>query len=550
MLKRMSFAIVTMIVTEPLNTLPAVAQSTAAPADPTVSVAREVLERYAGRYQLNDTIVTVTVTEDGRMNIQLAGQPAGPPMRTVSASEFANDAAGVRVFFEDEGPNTTRIRSVYNGSEVVGTRIADAPDLASATAPFSDLLDGAARQAVVTQLAMALRDRYVFPDVGEQAAEQIDAALAAGEYDSLGDPAAFAARLSSDVRAIAHDKHLVISSMSALPSAPASAGTALPRSESGIVRADMLAGGIGYLEVVAFPRRAGFKPPIDRAMSSLADCSALIIDLRRNIGGLPEGVAYLVSFLLPGDETVHINDVITRIAGTNDFDRESFTSQPTPVSFADRPVYVLTSSQTFSGGEEFAYDVKSLGLGVLVGELTAGGGNLTGPAPLGNDLIAMIPLARAENAFTKGNWEGHGVEPNVAAPAADALGVVLQMLGQDAVSDIAAASQRNVFTPRTAPLPGSEAALRSIVAGVTNEPPDLTAMNPRQADMLRPQLPALQAQLRPLGEIRSVSFIGPGLPTGDAFEVAFANGTRVMTVMLDPEGLLVGWQTGPSSPGG
>ena len=33
--------------------------------------------------------------------------------------------------------------------------------------------------------------------------------------------------------------------------------------EAGVVRADKLAGGVGYLEVVAFPRPAGMKPVID-----------------------------------------------------------------------------------------------------------------------------------------------------------------------------------------------------------------------------------------------------------------------------------------------
>ncbi len=97
-----------------------VAGETAAPA-----VRREVLERYVGRYELNGTVVTVGVTEDGRLTAQLAGQPPGPPLRTVSANEFVADAVGVRLFFEGEGPRATRIRSQYAGSEVIGTRIPD-----------------------------------------------------------------------------------------------------------------------------------------------------------------------------------------------------------------------------------------------------------------------------------------------------------------------------------------------------------------------------------------------------------------------------------------
>jgi hypothetical protein len=99
----------------------------------------------------------------------------------------------------------------------------------------------------VNQLATALRDRYVFPEVGEQAAARIAAALAAGEYDGL-DQAAFAARLHADVAAIAHDKHLNIGWQGGPRPGRARrpAPGPLPRAEAGVVRADRLAGGIGY----------------------------------------------------------------------------------------------------------------------------------------------------------------------------------------------------------------------------------------------------------------------------------------------------------------
>lgn len=536
-----------------------VASPTAAQTDPaqptpsveaSVSVSREVLERYVGRYELNGAILTIGLASDDRLTAELSGQPPGPPLRTVSANEFTVDAIGVRLFFEGEGPKATRVRSQYAGSEVVGTRVADGAVLVPASpGPGRIALEAAARRDVVSNLGTTLRQRYIFPDIGEQAAARIEAALAAGEYDTIADPAAFAARLSADVGAIAPDKHLRINSMSGPPPSLPSGAMAMPRSEAGVVRADVLAGGIGYIEVVAFPRQVGFKPVIDPVMTSLADSTALIIDLRRNVGGLPEGVAYLVSFLLPPDQSVHINDIVTRVAGTNEFTRESYFSQPTPVSFAGRPVYVLTSSSTFSGGEGFAYDVKSLGRGIVVGEVTGGGANPTGPVPLGNGLIASIPMQRAENAITKTNWEGHGVEPDVAVPAADALGVALQRLGQDAVSDIASASRQQVFAPRVTPLPGSEPMLRSIVAGLLKEPPDLASFSPQQADMLRPQLPQLQTLLRPLGEIQSVRFVGPGMPAGDAFDVSFTSGALGMTVMLGPDGLAVGWLISPNMAG-
>src|SRR5690606_1623446 len=151
---------------------------------------------------------------------------------------------------------------------------------------------------------------------------------------------------------------------------------------------------------------------------------------------------------------------ITRVEGADDAVRQPYFTQPTSVSFAGRQVFVLTSNRTFSAGESFAYDVKSHRLGTVLGEVTGGGANLTGPTLLGHGLIATIPIARAENAVTGSNWEGSGVAPDVEVAADHALAAALQRLGQPAVPDIAAASKRQVFTPRTAPLPGTEAALR------------------------------------------------------------------------------------------
>lgn len=89
------------------------------------SVPRSVLERYVGRYELNGTIVTVGLTDDDRLTVQLTGQPESPPLRTVGPNEFVGDEAGVRISFEGEGPKATRIRSHFAGNEVVGRRLSD-----------------------------------------------------------------------------------------------------------------------------------------------------------------------------------------------------------------------------------------------------------------------------------------------------------------------------------------------------------------------------------------------------------------------------------------
>lgn len=89
-------------------------------------------------------------------------------------------------------------------------------------------------------------------------------------------------------------------------------------------------------------------------------------------------------------------------------------------------VSVLTSSQTFSGCEELAYDLQALGRAVIVGETTLGGAHPVAALHLTDTLQVNIPMARSVNAVTATNWEGTGVTPDLHSRAADALTVAVE----------------------------------------------------------------------------------------------------------------------------
>jgi hypothetical protein len=428
------------------------------------------------------------------------------------------------------------------------TAIAQQP--ASAPAPAvapANTIDSTVRREIVAKLSEALRNNYIFPEVAEKAADKINSALDAGAYDSLSDPGTFAARLSSDVAAVAHDKHLSVNSMSAPPVPPAGGRRDMPRAEAGVTRADKLPGGVGYIEVIGFPPLPAFKPTVDKAMSALKGSRALIIDDRRNGGGSPDSVSYLVSFLVAPKKAIDINDIVSRVPKTSDLKRERFSSQPTPVSFAGVPVYVLTSKNTFSGGEELAYDVQTHRLGKIVGEVTGGGANPTGPIDLGHGFQALIPFGRAENPITNTNWEGRGVQPDITVPADDALEAALTRLGRKPAPTIAAASLKQVFAPRSTPLPGSEAIARQFITGLVSGNPDYAAMTPEFANFNREHLPTLrQTLLLPLGELRSIKFEDVGPMGGDEYRASFSNGAIIVAISLDSEGKVQGAMMRPA----
>lgn len=399
------------------------------------------------------------------------------------------------------------------------------------------VLDATARQQIVDRFAEAMRNRYVFPERGEKVAAKILSASQAGAYDAARSPGQLAQRLSADASEETHDKHLMVFAVGAPP--VGEPGRSMPAAEAGVVRADMLPNGAGYLEIVAFPPLPTFKPVIDRVMSSLSGRRVLIIDVRRNGGGDPHSVAYLVSFLIPPDRPV--NDMLFRVEKTREMKRESFRSVPTPVSLRNVRVYVLTSQATFSGGEEFAYDMQAMKRATLIGQTTGGGANPAGPVDLGHGIVAVVPGGRPENPYTKTNWEGVGVRPDVAVPADEALSVALTRIGLKPVADISAVSARRTFNPRTAQLPGSDTALRDLVTRIANGTAAEGKLDPRFASMVKPHLPALRAQLEVLGDLQAVEFWRPAPAGGDEYKLTFAKGRRKMIIDLGKDGVITGF---------
>lgn len=309
-------------------------------------------------------------------------------------------------------------------------------------------LDEASRRAVVESASKMLRERYVFPDVGDRAARAIESALAAGGYAALDQPGAFAQRLTDDLRAVAKDKHLRVTSPSVGP-APAGAAPPAPvRAQGGVARADILDGNVGYIEIVGFPAPSAFNASVNRAMAPLEKTRALIVDVRRNGGGSPVSVTYLVSYFLRSGDRVHINTFINRNPGTETFRTQDFWSETTPFSYAGKPVLVLTSGRTFSGGEEFAYDMQVMKLARIVGDTTGGGANPGGTVRLAAGLTMFVPGGRARNPITGTNWEGVGVLPDIAVPSENALKAALEQLGvASASAEIDALSRSRVFQP-------------------------------------------------------------------------------------------------------
>jgi C-terminal processing protease CtpA/Prc len=162
------------------------------------------------------------------------------------------------------------------------------------------------------------------------------------------------------------------------------------------------------------------------AMSKVADTDALIIDLRDNGGGQPAMVAYISSYLF--DQRTHLNDIWDR---RTDRTQEFWTRNvPGKKYGGTKPVFVLTARRTFSGAEEFSYNLKSLKRATIIGETTGGGAHPVSPHRINSHFTIGVPFARAINPITKTNWEGAGVAPDIKVPASDALETARRMISE------------------------------------------------------------------------------------------------------------------------
>jgi C-terminal processing protease CtpA/Prc len=188
----------------------------------------------------------------------------------------------------------------------------------------------------------------------------------------------------------------------------------------GIRRVERLDGNVGYIDLRRMPVPANAGPAIAAAMELVAGTYALIIDLRKNGGGAAEGVTFWCSYLLT-EEPTHLNDIFHADTGET---RQFWALPYVPgTRYVDKPVYVLISHRTFSGGEELCYNLQALGRAELIGETTGGGAHPTRGFPISPAVMIGIPFARSINPVTGTNWEGTGVVPDVAATAEQAYDV-------------------------------------------------------------------------------------------------------------------------------
>lgn len=312
------------------------------------------------------------------------------------------------------------------------------PVLAQARAPAvatSAPMTPATRKAVLEGVIQRITANYVFEDKTAALAKALRRAGASRDIVAITDPNAFADAINAVIKAEANDAHLrLIWSPEPLPSMqrperPDPARLAeeiamVARNNFDIPKAEVLPGNIGYLKMNMFAPAPFAGPTFTAAMAFLQHTDAMIFDLRDNGGGDPGMVALAVSYVVPPN--TRINGFRRR--GQAEID-QSWTLPYVPGGrwSTDKPVYVLTSKRTGSGAEEFAYDLQQLKRATIIGEPTWGGANPGDIFPIDRHFAVFVPTGAAVNPISNTNWEGKGVQPDVAVAPATALEAARRM---------------------------------------------------------------------------------------------------------------------------
>jgi retinol-binding protein 3 len=286
-------------------------------------------------------------------------------------------------------------------------------------------VDAAERKKVIDGVDAALKEYYVEPTVAQQMTDALKAHEAKGDYVAISDGDVFAERLTKDLQDVSHDKHLRVEfspfkvppETEPTPEDDARFHQQMEHDNCMFDKVEILPNNIGYVKFDGFMDASFCGPTVVAAMAFVAHTDAIIFDLRQNGGGQPATVTLIASYLF--DRPTHLIDIYNR--------KENSTTQNWTLSYlpgqrlTKQPVFVLTSQRTFSGAEEFAFDLKNQKRATIVGETTGGGAHPVSGHTIADYFTIGVPFAKSLDPVTKTNWEGTGVEPDVKVSAADAL---------------------------------------------------------------------------------------------------------------------------------
>ena len=280
----------------------------------------------------------------------------------------------------------------------------------------------------IGELRGTLERNYIHQDKVDTIHSALQDRHLEGAYDSASIASEFADRLTHDLIEASDDFHFAVAydpqwieTARREPSDHASlqedALESLERSNFGFQKLEILEGNVGYIRFDYFPDPQHSFEAGARAMRFVENADAIIFDMRYNRGGHNQFAQYITSFLYEASDHRMIHEYAYMQDGEL-VSGEYWTIPTLPGKrMPEIPVFVLTSTTTFSAGEWFAYELQKLGRATLVGQTTTGASHAVNRVPINDHFLLQVPVGIGRDPVDKSDFEGIGVKPDVRIDA-------------------------------------------------------------------------------------------------------------------------------------
>lgn len=180
-----------------------------------------------------------------------------------------------------------------------------------------------------------------------------------------------------------------------------------------------LEGNIGYINYKGFASLKASANTLAAAMNFVANTNSLIIDLRENGGGDNDTLMLFCSYFFNEKKDLYT----TYVRYENKTIMNSTQSEVFGAKYLHKKVYILTSKDSFSAAEAFAYFLQQYKVAEVIGEKTGGAANPVDHFIVQNQYLLLVPSGKVSSLVNQKNWNHVGVIPDQEVKAEDALRV-------------------------------------------------------------------------------------------------------------------------------
>jgi hypothetical protein len=329
-------------------------------------------------------------------------------------------------------------------ASAAGTETPASPAAAPASNPESIPLETGEGRKVATTLADELLKTFVIPTNAKDYSAMLRANADAGRYDT-GTRGELAKRLTDDMLAVHKDGHLHVEILNANgTSGGRVGGKPLPPL---IQSAKWIAPGIAYIRPSAFKSTPEEVAAFKAFMEEHKEAETIIFDLRNHHGGRLGEMDVIFPYLFAEKTPLVKMEMARSVYDENgspfgadgptlsvEKGAETITTThfavPGPVTpLRTAKVFLLVSNASASAAEHFSLAMKSTGRGTLIGEATAGANHFGGGVELNDHFGVWMPFGRSYDIKTGKDWEGGGIQPDIAVDPKLALVKALELAG-------------------------------------------------------------------------------------------------------------------------